>query len=192
MKERSTAKRARASDSNSPNARATRQGALLGRPISRPRTQIPLWACAMSGSGETATRITRRHFAINFNEGVARSRRSFRAPDQALESKDEGIHLWRTQWDLHRRSPEDSQTFQGRYALRGRNGRAGQERSFRGYQATGPRGYRRGSHSLRAVLRQPALAGRIADQLPDRAEVHQAAQGAGLDGRRKRLGGPRQ
>src|SRR5216684_1394932 len=167
MKERSTAKRARASDSNSPNARATRQGALLGRPISRPRTQIPLWACAMSGSGETATRITRRHFAINFNEGVARSRRSFRAPDQALESKDERIHLWRTQRNLHHRSPEDPEAFQGCHAVRGRNGRARQDRSIRRNQAASTGSDRRGSGALQPILRESTLAGRSAYEYAD-------------------------
>ena len=39
--------------------------------------------------------------------------------------------------------------------------------------------------ALRHVLREPALAGRTADQLGHRAEVHQAAEGTGRDGRPK-------
>src|SRR4051794_20429866 len=62
---------------------------------------------------DRACGMPRRLFAVDFNEGIARGGRSLRAPDQALESKDEGIHLWRTQRDLHRRSSKDSQTFQG-------------------------------------------------------------------------------
>jgi hypothetical protein len=58
--------------------------------------QIPLWAVRALTRGETLTIARRSKIAVNFNEGIARSGRSLRAPDQALESKDERIHLWRT------------------------------------------------------------------------------------------------
>src|SRR5947209_243615 len=49
-----------------------------------------------SQQSQSALLDFRRQIAINLNERTARSRRSLRAPDQALESKDERVHLWRT------------------------------------------------------------------------------------------------
>src|ERR1700716_4078921 len=97
MRERSTAKRARASGSNSPNARVCpSRHASRTADLTTTHTNSALGRVHCVDRAKPVTRITRRQFAVNFNEGVARSRRSLRAPDQALESKDEGIHLWRT------------------------------------------------------------------------------------------------
>ena len=124
----------------------------------------------------------RRYFACNLNEGIARSWRSLRAPDQALESEDERIHLRRTQRHLHHRSSEDAEDVQGRRPVCRRNGRTGQECALRGHQASGAGSHRRRGQPLPDVLRQPALAGRPADQHADGAEIHQAPQGTGSHG----------
>src|SRR6202046_1389801 len=50
----------------------------------------------------------RRPIGHDHNEGAARSGCSLRASDQALESKDEGVHLWRAQRDLHHRPAEEA------------------------------------------------------------------------------------
>src|ERR1700728_2107931 len=51
----------------------------------------------------------RRLIGEYHDEGVARSGRSLRAPDEAVEPQDEGVHLWRAQWDLHYRFAEDAE-----------------------------------------------------------------------------------
>ncbi len=114
-----------------------------------------------------ATQVsTRRHFAINFHEGIARSGRSLRAPDQALESKDEGIHLWRTQRDLHHRSPEDPEAVQGRHALCGRDGRARQDGAVRRNQAPGAGSHRRRSHALQQYYVNQRWLGGLLTNMP--------------------------
>src|ERR1700722_10584710 len=57
-------------------------------------------------------RLKRRFIGYYYHEGVARSGRPLRASDQALESQDEGIHLWRAQRDLHHRPAEDAEDVQ--------------------------------------------------------------------------------
>src|SRR3972149_10365562 len=44
---------------------------------------------------------------VDIDERTAGRGSPFRAPNQALESKDEGVHLWRAKRYLHRRPPED-------------------------------------------------------------------------------------
>ena len=59
----------------------------------------------------------------------------------------------------------------------------GKHRAVRRHQAPGAGRDRRRSEALPDVLRQPALAGRPAHQLGDGAEVDEAAEGTGRDGR---------
>src|SRR5882724_651233 len=54
----------------------------------------------------------------DYHEGAARSWRSLRAPDQTLESEDEGIYLRRAQRHLHHRPAEDLEDVQGRFQVR--------------------------------------------------------------------------
>src|SRR5690349_17021311 len=110
MSERNTVKRAPESASSSPNANrcSSFETPIYAQAASAAcsHNRLPQGS-ATSALGrvfplrETKERdapvyLLRRHFAVNFNEGTARSRRSLRAPDQALESKDERVHLWRT------------------------------------------------------------------------------------------------
>src|SRR5271169_5865890 len=126
----------------------------------------------------------RRLIGEHNNEGVARSGRSLRAPDEAVEPKDEGVHLWRAQWYLHYRSAEDAEDVQGSVEIRAGPGRRGQNHSLRGHQTPGAgRNCRRGA-ALLDVLREPALAGRTVDQLGHGTEISEAAQGARRDGHR--------
>src|SRR5579864_3180758 len=102
MSARSTDRRARASGSSSRNGSFARKSAYATECVRHIRSGRFLTGAHKFRFGPCARdKIGRNHqpekkeafFAINFNEGVARSRRSFRAPDQALESKDERIHL---------------------------------------------------------------------------------------------------
>src|SRR4051812_43610601 len=131
-------------------------------------------------------------FAIDFNERIARSRRSLRAPDQALESKDERVHLWRTKWDLHYRSAEDAEALQRRDAVCRRNGCAGKDRAVCGHQTPGAGSHCRRGYTVQPVLRQPTLAGRFADEHRDGATLDQAFERAGRDGAGELVRGPGQ
>src|SRR5208337_562727 len=118
----------------------------------------------------------RRLIGKHYDEGVARSGRSLRASDQAVEPKDEGVYLWRAQWYLHYRSAEDAEDVQGSVEIRAGSGGRRQNHSLRGHQAPGTgRNCRRGA-ALFDVLREPALAGRPADQLGYGPEIRKAAQ----------------
>src|SRR5262245_7542770 len=131
MSARSTGRRARASGSSSPSADRGR-AALEAADFLAAHTNSALGRVrAGVDRAKPKPKVTRRQFAVDFNERTARSGRSLRAPDQALESKDEGVHLWRTQRNLHHRSPKDPEAFQGRDALRGGNGSPGQDGPIR-------------------------------------------------------------
>src|SRR5208283_739618 len=127
MNGRNTVKRAPANGSSSPNANrsgkhppfAAGQAAGKSSSVWKADAQISLWTAHAlpAGLNRKQPQAQRSYFAVYFNERIARSGRSFRAPDQALESKDEGIYLWRTQWYLHRRSPKNPQAVQRRHAL---------------------------------------------------------------------------
>src|SRR5271168_3631201 len=130
MNVKNTVKRAPASGSSSPNAnRAALQ--IIKFCLEGECANLALDAPAFpAGLNRMQHRQQRSYFAVYFNERIARSGRSFRAPDQALESKDERIYLWRTQWDLHRRSSKNSEAVQRRHALCGGSGSAGKNCSI--------------------------------------------------------------
>src|SRR5215510_4608980 len=125
---KSTARRAPASGSNSPNAN-------LGDAACKSRfgscAASPLGLFIGSTGGSDSLGYLRRQFASNINEGIARSRRSLRAPDQALESEDEGIYLRRTKRYLYCRSAENFENVQRRRAVCRRDGGPGKERIVR-------------------------------------------------------------
>ena len=76
-----------------------------------------------------------------------------------------------------------------RAGVRRRAGRPRRHRAVRGHEEAGPRRRPRGRRELRHALREPALAGRAADELPDDLEAHQApARAARVD--RERQHGP--
>src|SRR5229473_5741686 len=126
----------------------------------------------------------RRLIGEYHNEGVARSRRSLRAPDEAVEPKDEGVHLWRAQWYLHYRSAKDAKDVQGSVEICAGPGRRWQNHPLCGHQAPGAgRNCRRGA-ALLDVLRESALAGWTADQLDHGTEIREAAQGTRRNGHR--------
>ena len=89
-----------------------------------------------------------------------------RTPDPALEPEDEAVHLHRAQRHLHHRPAADAAVRRPRLRVHQGDRRPRRHRAVRRHQAAGPGGDRRaGDPGLHAV-RQPALAGRHADQLP--------------------------
>ena len=60
-------------------------------------------------------------------------------------------------------------------------GARGQDGAVCGHEASGAGGHCRGSRPLRHVLREPSLAGRLADQSFHDSEVHSAPQRTGRD-----------
>src|SRR5262245_16138818 len=89
---KNTARRAPASGSNSLNANFG-NGAQISLWIVRREARRRL---AGQQGGSDSLSFLRRQFASNIHERIARSRRSLRAPDQALESEDERVYLRRT------------------------------------------------------------------------------------------------
>ena len=115
----------------------------------------------------------RRH-----HEGNARGRCALRAPDPALEPEDEALHPHRAQRALHHRPAADADLHRPRLRLRQGDRRARRHGAVRRHQEAGAGVDRRAGHPRRHALRQPALAGRHAHQLPDRLQAAAAAQGA--------------
>ena len=103
------------------------------------------------------------------HEAAARQRRPLRAPDPPLEPEDEAIHLHRAQRHLHHRPAADARVHRQRLRVRQADGRPRRLDPVRRHQASGAGSRRRAGHPRRHALRQPALAGRHAHQLPDRA-----------------------
>src|ERR1700730_5042060 len=69
----------------------------------------------LHGDAAKNSYLTRRDSGSrNYNEGVVGGRSTFRPPDAALESQDEGIHLWRAQRDTHHRPAEDPEDVPGK------------------------------------------------------------------------------
>ena len=126
----------------------------------------------------------RRHHAP-----APRERRALRAPDPTVEPEDEALHHDRAQRDLHHRPAAVAGLHRQRLRVHQGHRRQGRHRDVRGHQEAGPGGHRRAGDPRRDALRQPALAGRHAHQLPDRAPADQPPQGArrGRLRRRRRL-----
>src|ERR1700730_2615822 len=129
----------------------------------------------LHGDAAKNSYLTRRDSGSrNYHEGVVGGRSTFRPPDAALESQDEGIHLWRAQRDTHHRPAEDAEDVPGSKPVRRRNYFAWANRVVCGNQATGAGSDCRRSETLRRIFRESPLAGRNADQLVDAAEIDQA------------------
>ena len=144
-----------------------------------PCNELKTGSCARSVRGHNRKEADgSRHHAP-----APRERRPLRAPDPSLEPQDEALHHDRAQRHLHHRPAAVAVLH--RHQLRVHQGHRGQGRHdhVRGHQEAGPGGDRRAGDPRRDALRQPALAGRHAHQLPDRAPADQPPQGA----RRHRL-----
>src|SRR3954471_3682318 len=112
------------------------------------------------------------------HKAAARRRRALRAPAPPLEPEDEAIHLHRAQRHLHHRPAADARVHRQRLRVRQADGRPRWLDPVRRYQASGAGSRRGAGHPRRHALRQPALAGRHAHQLLDRAQAPAAPQGA--------------
>ena len=123
----------------------------------------------------------RRHHAP-----APRERRPLRAPDPPVEPEDEALHHDRAQRDLHHRPAAVAGLHRPRLRVHQGHRRQGRHRDVRRHQEAGPGGDRRAGDPRRDALRQPALAGRHAHQLPDRAPADQPPQGARRDRLRRR------
>ena len=116
-----------------------------------------------------ARRSERLHHGSRQHEAAARQRRPLRAPDPSLEPEDEAIHLHRAQRHLHHRPAADARVHRQRLRVRQADRRARRLDPVRRHQASGAGSRRRAGAARGHALRQPALAGRHAHQLPDRA-----------------------
>ncbi len=121
---------------------------------------------------------------VRYHAANARGRRSFRPPDAFLESADGPVHLRPSQQDPHHQSREDPGQVPGRDEVHASARGQPRHGAVRRHQAPGPRDRRRGSGARRHAVRRPALARRHADQLQDRQDLDQAAQGHGDHGLR--------
>ena len=113
-------------------------------------------------------------------------RRPLRAPDPSLEPQDEALYLHRAQRHLHHRPAAVADLHRPRVRLRQGHRLPRRPDPVRRHQEAGPGGHLRAGHPGRDAVRQPALAGRHADQLPHRHQADPAAQGAGGHGLRGR------
>src|SRR5581483_8780572 len=104
--------RAPGNGTRSTPASPTRTARVARNQISHPRDQSlsprPSSSPNPAGPTDSDAQIG-RSYGKHHHEGAARSWRSLRASDQALEPKDEGIHLRRAQRHLHHRPPEDAE-----------------------------------------------------------------------------------
>ena len=157
-----------------------------GQPAPAGRTELKTNgatpACRAGASPHRRTLHGSRHHAP-----APRERRALRTPDPSLEPEDEALHHDRAQRHLHHRPAAVAGLHRPLLRLHQGDGRQGRHDHVRGHQEAGPGGDRRAGDPRRDALRQPALAGRHAHQLPDRAPADQPPQGA----RRDRLRGRR-
>ena len=110
------------------------------------------------------------------HQTIARSRSPLRPPHQKMEPQNAGVHLHRTQRDLHHRLAENGEEVRGSLQLCARPLRKRRHHPVRRHQKAGCRGHQRRGHPLRYVLRQRALARRHDDQLQDHQKVHRPPQ----------------
>src|SRR5207245_4737155 len=119
--------------------------------------------------GEYINQLTKeQQFGYGYDERVAGGRCSLRPPGASLEPENEGIHFRRAQRHLHYRSAKNAEDVSRSASGRVKYGcrRSRQNSALRRYQAPGPGCSTRGGRTLWTVLRESALAGRPAPQLP--------------------------
>ena len=129
---------------------------------------VPRTAAASSERNHHDHGIGRHHARSSGGGGPLRT------PDPPLESEDEAVHLPRAQRHLHHRPLANAVDAQPR-VRRGQADVARRPRhSVRRHQEAGAGRRARRGRARRHVLREPALAGRHADQLRDDPEAHHA------------------
>ncbi len=109
------------------------------------------------------------------NQGAAGGRRPFRPPDPTMEPQDAPLHLRRARWELHHRPPSDPGSPGGRTPVRLGRVAPRRNRAVRRNQEAGARHDPRERGGRRHALRQPPLARRSADELPDDLAADKAA-----------------
>ena len=114
-----------------------------------------------------------------------RCRRALRAPRQPVEPEDEAVHLRQAEPDPYHRLEGDRPRPAPRDQVLPAGRRGERADPVRRDQATGGRDDRRGMQPLPDALRDRALAGRHAHQLPDDPQPARAPGGAGDDPRRR-------
>ena len=126
-----------------------------------------------------------RHRGSGRHPRAAGGRRALRPPDAPLEPEDAPLHLRRARRHLHHRSAEDRGAAAAGPDVRERDRPPRRHRAVRRHQEAGPRRHQGDRRGGRPAVRQPPLAGRAADQLPDDLAAHPApARPRALPGRR--------
>ena len=127
-----------------------------------------------------------RGYAHRVHAPAAGGRHPLRPPDAPLESQDAPLHLCRAQRDPHHRPCPDGQGPRRGARVRARDRRPGRHDPVRRHQEAGPGADLRRGHAGRDAVRQPALAGRHADQLRHHPEAARPARSArGTPGERR-------
>ena len=108
------------------------------------------------------------------DQGAAGGRRALRPPDAPLEPQDAPLHLRRARRHLHHRPAADRAAARPGAALRRRPRAPRRHRAVRRHQEAGPRRHQGDRRGGRPAVRQPPLARRPADELPDDLRADQA------------------
>src|SRR6266540_5884869 len=135
-----------------------RHGALPGGSVRRVPVAPP---------GQPNKIETREPHARTWSQGPPGGRPAFRPPDAPLGSPHAPLHLRRARWDPHHRPAADGPASGRGATVRCRHGQQGRDDPVRRDQEAGARRDQGMGGALRDALREPALAGRPVDELPD-------------------------
>ena len=142
----------------------------------RPERVAPVlrsWPGSAIRAVEAQPKTERGHYMGELTlQESARSGRSLRPPDQAVEPEDEALSFCREERHPHHRPREDALTcLNAARDADPRGGVGGEAGALRRHQAAGQARDQRRSGALRHALRDRALARRHADQLQYRAQA---------------------
>src|SRR3954454_704476 len=139
------------------------------------RTGRPAGAEQPRVAGRRPRREQRARHGCRHHAPAPRERRALRASDPALEPQDEAFHLHRAQRHLHHRPAAVAVVHRLRLRLRQGDRGARRHDPLRRHEEAGPGARGRAGRPRGHALREPALAGRDAHELPDRPQAAPAA-----------------
>ena len=137
--------------------------------------------CLPGDLGWKCLEIARRYVRGARRQGPDRCRGSLRPPRQPVEPEDEAVHLRQAQPDSYHRLERDRPRPAPRDQVLPADRVLERPDPVRRHQAAGGRDDHRAVQPRRDALRDRAVAGWDADQLPDDSQPAPAARGAGDD-----------